>query len=331
MSQLELHWLESFWMPQETCTFDCRLTIVESVPEGLSFPSGSPHLQNISDTWTNLLNKANRSVHIGAFYFTLRDSDLGLTEPSSVLGKKVFNQLKQLEPKGVKLKIAVNAPQPYIADTDELVATGAEVRGVDLQSITGGILHTKLWVVDKKHMYLGSANMDWRSLTQVRLNQATFKERSENLSCATEDRSQILLITEKLISDVAEPMGSFLVFLMDHYTSRLIAIARTNPDLFDFARDFSVFATTCSFDDGTLKSLFWIGEAIIRCLGSINPRSGTQPDPEPSPPSPRCAEQEPEPTDDGEPEPVATDEPSPDGATELRIALEPEPVTSDQV
>ncbi len=50
---------------------------------------------------------------------------------------------------------------------------GAEVKGVDLQSITGGILHTKLWVVDKKHMYLGSANMDWRSLTQVRLNHAT--------------------------------------------------------------------------------------------------------------------------------------------------------------
>ncbi|XP_016379622.1 phospholipase D3-like isoform X1 [Sinocyclocheilus rhinocerous] len=187
MSQLELHWLESFWMPQETCISDCRLTLVESVPEGLSFPSGSPHLQNISDTWTNLLNKANRSVHIGAFYFTLRDSDLGLTEPSSVLGKKVFNQLKQLEPNGVKLKIAVNAPQPYIADTDELVATGAEVRGVDLQSITGGILHTKLWVVDKKHMYLGSANMDWRSLTQVKEVGVSV----EDCSCLAQDASRI--------------------------------------------------------------------------------------------------------------------------------------------
>lgn len=117
----------------------------------------------------------------------------------------MLNQLKQLEPNGVKLKIAVNAPQPYIADTDELVATGttacrfhaqhvkmctlrmvngkrflalcfltgAEVRGVDLQSVTGGILHTKLWVVDKKHVYLGSANMDWRSLTQVCPNLVT--------------------------------------------------------------------------------------------------------------------------------------------------------------
>ncbi|XP_026081116.1 phospholipase D3-like isoform X2 [Carassius auratus] len=187
MSQLELHWLESFWMPQETCISDCRLTLVESVPEGLSFPSGSPHLPSISDTWIHLLNKANHSVHIGAFYFTLRDSDLGLTEPSSALGKKVFERLKQLEPNGVKLKIAVNAPQSYIADADELVATGAEVRGVDLQSITGGILHTKLWVVDKKHMYLGSANMDWRSLTQVKEVGVSV----EDCSCLAQDASRI--------------------------------------------------------------------------------------------------------------------------------------------
>ncbi|KAL0168623.1 hypothetical protein M9458_036845, partial [Cirrhinus mrigala] len=54
-------------------------------------------------------------------------------------------------------------------------------------------------------------------------------------------------------------------------------------------------------------------------------------DPEPSQPSPRFVEREPEPTADGEPEPSVTEEPSPKGATELRIALEPEPVTSDQV
>ena len=30
-----------------------------------------------------------------------------------------------------------------------------------------GVLHTKLWIIDRKHFYVGSANMDWRSLTQV--------------------------------------------------------------------------------------------------------------------------------------------------------------------
>lgn len=48
-----------------------------------------------------------------------------------------------------------------------------------------------------------------------------------------------------------------------------------------------------------------------------------QTDPEPSPPSPRFAEHE--------PEPEATNEPSPKDATVLRIASDLEPVMSDQV
>ncbi|KAI2653931.1 hypothetical protein H4Q32_014301 [Labeo rohita] len=60
-------------------------------------------------------------------------------------------------------------------------------------------------------------------------------------------------------------------------------------------------------------------------------RSST-PDPEASPPSPRCAELKPKPTNHGEPKLAVTDEPSPHGATELRITAEPElQVTSDQV
>lgn len=44
---------------------------------------------------------------------------------------------------------------------------GADVRLVNMRELTSGVLHTKFWVVDKKHVYIGSANMDWRSLTQV--------------------------------------------------------------------------------------------------------------------------------------------------------------------
>ena len=41
---------------------------------------------------------------------------------------------------------------------------------VDMQKLTHGVLHTKFWVVDQTHFYIGSANMDWRSLTQVCLH-----------------------------------------------------------------------------------------------------------------------------------------------------------------
>lgn len=107
-------------------------------------------------------------------------------------GKVLLDHLNQLQSRGVNLQIAVNAPQANRSDTDKLKETGrfdsftvfrsstqakclifcflcsgAEVREVNLQNLTGGIVHTKLWIVDKKHMYVGSANMDWRSLTQV--------------------------------------------------------------------------------------------------------------------------------------------------------------------
>ena len=57
--------------------------MVESIPEGLIYPPGSPLLPSISQTWKDVLDKANQSVDIAAFYLTLRDNGMGLTEPSA--------------------------------------------------------------------------------------------------------------------------------------------------------------------------------------------------------------------------------------------------------
>ncbi|KAK2881359.1 hypothetical protein Q8A67_018627 [Cirrhinus molitorella] len=43
------------------------------------------------------------------------------------------------------------------------------------------------------------------------------------------------------------------------FAARFIALAQRSQDLEDFVRDFSYFATTTTFDNETLKSLFWIG------------------------------------------------------------------------
>lgn len=48
-----------------------------------------------------------------------------------------------------------------------LSPAGAQIRQVPMKQLTGGVLHSKFWVVDGRHVYVGSANMDWRSLTQV--------------------------------------------------------------------------------------------------------------------------------------------------------------------
>ncbi|XP_078117255.1 uncharacterized protein pld7 isoform X1 [Sander vitreus] len=183
-AQMELHWLEGFGLVPEPCSTDCRVRLVESIPEGLYQPSASSR-RSIADSWLHLLGKANSSVHIAAFYFTLRDSESAHSSDSQ--GRMVFEQLKQLESKGVDLQIAINAPQTSTQDTAELAATGAEVREVDLKAVTGGIVHTKLWVVDQKHFYLGSANMDWRSLSQVKEVGLSV----EDCSCLAQDASRI--------------------------------------------------------------------------------------------------------------------------------------------
>jgi phospholipase D3/4 len=74
--------------------------------------------------------------------------------------------------KKVKIRIAqeIDSKSYPNFDTHDLVAAqAAEVRKLNFTRLIGsGILHTKLWVVDRKHVYLGSANLDWRSLTQVK-------------------------------------------------------------------------------------------------------------------------------------------------------------------
>ena len=49
----------------------------------------------------------------------------------------------------------------------DFVSEGVNVRRVNFGRLTGGILHSKFWIVDRKHVFIGSANMDWRALTQV--------------------------------------------------------------------------------------------------------------------------------------------------------------------
>jgi phospholipase D3/4 len=70
----------------------------------------------------------------------------------------------------VKIRIVQSADNPdKNQDTKDLMEMGvAEVRSLNVTRLVGsGILHTKMWIVDGKHFYLGSGNLDWRSLTQA--------------------------------------------------------------------------------------------------------------------------------------------------------------------
>ncbi|XP_070806496.1 LOW QUALITY PROTEIN: 5'-3' exonuclease PLD3-like [Pituophis catenifer annectens] len=186
--------LTTLWNEGEECSSQCSLVLLESIPDSLQYPPSSPQNPTTYEGWMDLLSEANSVVEIGAFYFTLRDSDLQMEDASAMQGLEVFNMLRSLPSRGVKLEIAVNSPQSSEDDTDELARDGADVQYVKMKELTGGIVHTKLWIVDRKHLYIGSANMDWRSLTQVKeLGIALY-----NCSCLAKDLHRIFAMYQIL-------------------------------------------------------------------------------------------------------------------------------------
>ena len=85
-------------------------------------------------------------------------------------GEKIFDEILHAgQDREVKIRIAENYPQRAVAEGETLRQKAkADVRTVDYTKIVGsGILHTKFIIVDQMHFYVGSANMDWRSVNEV--------------------------------------------------------------------------------------------------------------------------------------------------------------------
>lgn len=182
---------------------------MESIPEGLVYPEGSPKFMSTYDSWQRLINSSTSSIDIGSFYWTLRSNEVA-NHSSSADGEQIFQALMKYGKlrsgkRGTrKLRIAQNLPSKDNPNVDTAVLAkrgAAEVRSVNFPRLIGsGILHTKVWVVDDKHVYLGSANMDWRSLTQVKELGVLI----EDCACLAQDMAKIFNVYWQMGEDDAK-------------------------------------------------------------------------------------------------------------------------------
>ncbi|KAJ8387327.1 hypothetical protein AAFF_G00158230 [Aldrovandia affinis] len=149
---------------EDNCSKNCRIVLVENIPEDVSYWDNSTAYLPLSMGLHSLLDLAFRSVEIVTPDWVLNSSD---AEPGiSKQGQYLFQRLQGLRARKINLKVASDHPDS--SELKSLTAHGAEVHYVNMTVLTRGYIHSSFWVVDRKHVYFGSAGMDWRSLSKMK-------------------------------------------------------------------------------------------------------------------------------------------------------------------
>ncbi|KAE8289781.1 Phospholipase D4 [Larimichthys crocea] len=120
--------------------------------------------------WKDLISMATDQVDVVSFYWTLTGEDINVNSSSDIPGRDILTGLGELPSRNVSVRVVTSVPSVPTNSTDlkVLKQKGVHVRKVNFGRLMKGVLHSKFWIVDRKHVFIGSANMDWRALTQVK-------------------------------------------------------------------------------------------------------------------------------------------------------------------
>ncbi|XP_053293036.1 inactive phospholipase D5 [Pleuronectes platessa] len=202
---------------EENCSRNCRVVLVENIPEDVSFPdNGTAHVP-LSVGLYSLLDRAIRVVEIVSPLWLLNSSDYESSfQPAARQGRALLSRLQGLKAKGVQLKISSG-----MIDSTELKTLArhnAEVHYVNMTALTKGHLLSSFWVVDRRHFYIGSASMDWRSLaTRKELGVLVY-----NCSCLALDLHRVFSLYWGL---------QYRDFIPSFWSKRLFALYNKNAPL----------------------------------------------------------------------------------------------------
>ncbi len=122
---------------------------------------GDTTLPTAQAVWLEMLRGATKQVDLEHFYLSRKAGEA--LDP-------VLDELGRAAARGVKVRLLLDRsmyrtyPQPA-----ESLATlpGVSLRLVDYRRLAGGVQHAKFMIVDDKEAWLGSQNLDWRSLSHI--------------------------------------------------------------------------------------------------------------------------------------------------------------------
>lgn len=146
----------------------CQMEIAETLPDGLYNLSRPLDHLTIHEAWLKLFNMAESKIEIVSYHWGLRRG--------SGKGEEVYDALaaaisqRHLEVKIIHTSNHTDEEAYDTSDLKRLNPSIVEVRSIDVAGLLNsvGVLHSKLLIADRKHFYLGSANLSDRGLTRTK-------------------------------------------------------------------------------------------------------------------------------------------------------------------
>ena len=169
--------------------------LVESIPKGLEDLRGTPNVQYTEDVLVRLTDAATKTLDVTAMYWNLLPdpsgpdergfTDMQFQKMGAGTGRMLFDALRHAAARGVRIRILESpgfstptdgtgpAAPPTVTESHQLhdeYPDQVTVHQVQMGDWYGGagIMHQKIWIFDRRHLYIGSANMDWKSIEQVK-------------------------------------------------------------------------------------------------------------------------------------------------------------------
>jgi len=134
-------------------------TLVESTPVETILDQSK--LPRATDVWLDMINGSKESLDIEMFYIA--------NEKGEAL-EKVLKAIKDAASRGVIVRVIIdesfyNSSEKSADELNDI--QNITIRKIPFKKIAGGVMHAKYFVADKKDLFLGSQNMDWRALKHI--------------------------------------------------------------------------------------------------------------------------------------------------------------------
>ncbi|RXH73083.1 hypothetical protein DVH24_012767 [Malus domestica] len=172
-------------LPATESSSQCKAWLVQSIPTDMPALHRVPGVLSTADVLEWLAKNSTERLDVIAQYWQLiaqpedpRSGDFGYSKEDlqrfgAQEGASVYGAIDDAANRNVSIRLLSHSGvyPDYTTEPSNLASGRPNVKNVTLLFSKwwgSGVVHAKVWISDRRDVYIGSANNDWKSLTQVK-------------------------------------------------------------------------------------------------------------------------------------------------------------------